>query len=54
MEKTGQLHAPAALPMGKSPGPLNRRLVGSRAGLGVWEKKISSSGQDMNPVLSNP
>jgi hypothetical protein len=40
--------------VGKRPGPLNRRLMGPRAGPEeVSEKKISSSVQDMNPVLSN-
>jgi hypothetical protein len=41
MEVSGQLHAPAALPQGKSPWyPLNRRLGGSqsRSGRGGEEK----------------
>jgi hypothetical protein len=41
MEMSGQLHAPAALPPGKSPwNPLDRRLDGSqsRSGRGAEEK----------------
>jgi len=30
--KSGQLHAPIALSVGERPGPLNRRLMGPRAG----------------------
>jgi hypothetical protein len=44
MEVTGQLHAPAALPQGKSPGhPLDRRLGGpqSRSGHSGGEEKNS-------------
>jgi hypothetical protein len=44
MEVSGQLHASAALPQGKSPWyPLNRRVGGpqSRSGRGVEERKTS-------------
>jgi hypothetical protein len=45
MEVSGQLHAPAALPPGKSPWyPLDRRLCGpqSRSGRGGEEKNFQS------------
>jgi hypothetical protein len=52
MEVSGQLHAPAALPQGKSPCcPLDRRLGGpqSRSGRGGEEKNIFYSCRESNP-----
>jgi hypothetical protein len=51
MEVSGQLHAPAALPPGKSPWyPLDRRLGGpqSRSGYG-GEEKNSQTPRESNP-----
>jgi hypothetical protein len=52
MEVSGQLQAPAALPLGKNPWyPLDRRLDGpqSRSGRGGEEKKIPSPRWELNP-----
>ena len=43
MEISPNRHAPTALPLGKnSPYPMNRSLGGTRAGMGVLEKRKSS------------
>jgi len=48
MEVSGQLNAPAALPLGKE--PLIGGWVGPRAGLDTAvRKKIPSPYQDLNP-----
>jgi hypothetical protein len=58
MEVSGQLHAPAALPQGKSSWyPLDRRLGGpqSQPGRGGEEKNSHlSPSRDSNPQLKRP
>jgi hypothetical protein len=59
MEVSGQLHAPAALPQGKSPWyPLDKRLGGpqSRSGLGGVEKKFPAPAENrtLEPRSSSP
>jgi hypothetical protein len=51
MEVSGQLHAPAALPQGKSPQySLDRRLGGPRAVLdAAVKRKIRSPRRESNP-----
>jgi hypothetical protein len=56
MEVIGQLHAPAALPQGKSPWyPLNRKLCGpeSRSGRGS-ETKNSQPLRGLEPPIIQP
>jgi hypothetical protein len=50
MEVSGQLHAPAALPQGKSPWyPLYRRLGGPQIRSGRGEEKNSQSPPGIEP-----
>jgi hypothetical protein len=56
MEGSSHLHAPAALPQGKSPWyPLDRTLETPRDGLdAVVRRKIPSPRRDSNPPIIQP